>query len=82
MACYKQVACDIVKNFSIIFVSFMCLNVLPACMSVWHVDVQWPKMSKEGIVAPRTGVMDGCQLPYGCWKLSRSFATLVSALNP
>lgn len=34
----------------------MCLGILPACMS-------------EVIGFPRTGDIDSCELPCGCWEL-------------
>lgn len=34
---------------------------------------------QEGIVSPRTGAMDGCQLTHGCWVLPRTMPSLQPA---
>lgn len=56
--------------------SFMCLNVLFACMSVQDENVsvlcmclQCPQRP-EGVRSFGTKVADGCELPYGFLKLN------------
>lgn len=44
---------------------FMCISVLPACMSMHHVRAWCPQRSDEAIGSPGTGVTDGCELPRG-----------------
>ena len=50
---------------------FMCMNVLPACLSVHHMSAWCPGKPEEGIRFPRTGVTDGCKTPSVCWELNR-----------
>jgi len=47
----------------------MCMNVLPACTSVFYVHVWCSQRSEEGISPSRTGVT-GSYLSYGCWELN------------
>lgn len=46
------------------YVYFVC-NV----MHVYHVCLV---PAEEGVGSPRTGVKDGCELPYGCWESNLS----------
>ena len=48
----------------------MCLNVLPACMSVYYVHACCLWASEEDVRAPGTGVTGGCNLPCRCWELN------------
>ena len=42
----------------------MCLGVLPVCVYSAH----RPEEGENQI--PVTGVIDSCELPYGCWELN------------
>jgi hypothetical protein len=58
------------KNKNII-VYFMCMVVLPECMSVCDMHAWFLWTLEEGIGFPGTGslgigVRDGCELPSGC----------------
>lgn len=45
----------------------MCVSVF-ACM---YVNASYVHLkSEEGIRSPKTGVMDGCELPCGFWELN------------
>jgi hypothetical protein len=37
-------------------------------MYVYHMCALCERMSEEDVGSPRTGVMDGCELPCGCWE--------------
>ena len=50
-------------RFISMYVYFMCMSVIPACM-------QCTQRLEEGIISPRTGVIGGCELPCGCWELN------------
>lgn len=39
------------------------MDVLPARMPVSHT-----RRSEDGMGSSGTGVMDGCELPQGCWE--------------
>lgn len=39
------------------------MNVLPACMSVYHVNACCRRKSEEGFGSPGTGDIDGCEPP-------------------
>lgn len=47
----------------------MCVNSLPACMSVQHFYA-WCSWRPEGTAFSGIGVMDGCGLPHWCWDLN------------
>jgi hypothetical protein len=49
---------------SILFYYFMCLGVLPTCMSVYHMCAV-PLAVRRGCWIPWTGVSNGCELPIG-----------------
>lgn len=38
------------------------------CFAYRHVDAWCPQDPEEGVRLTKTGVIDGCELPYGCWK--------------
>jgi hypothetical protein len=48
----------------------MCLGVLPACMSVYHVHGWCLQKPEEGIKRFGTGGIGGCEPPHGDWELS------------
>lgn len=43
--------------------SFMCMVILPTCMSVYHVHVWCLQRPKESVGSCGTGVPDDCKLP-------------------
>lgn len=47
---------------------FSCMNVLSACMSTYHVCGWCPLSSGEGTGSSGIGVIDACEMPFGCWK--------------
>ena len=49
---------------------FLCLDVLPACMSVYNIHVWCPRRPVEGDRYPGTGAADSCELSCGCWELN------------
>lgn len=50
---------------ALILFIFMCIVVMPTCMSVNQVHVV-PLKAKEGIGFSRTGVADGSEASCGC----------------
>ena len=53
-----------------LFLFFICIGVLPACMPVCHMHAV-PTEARGGIIASSgAGVADGCQVPHGCWELN------------
>ena len=52
------------------YFSFMCMSVLLACMTVYHMHVWCPQESEDVIGSPETGVADCCKTPYRCWELN------------
>lgn len=46
----------------------MCMNVLFVCM--YCVNAWCPRMPEGAIGSYRTGVIDGCKPPDGCWELN------------
>lgn len=48
----------------ILFLHFMCVSVLPVCMSAHHMH--------ERLEWGQPGVTEGCQLQHGCWELNHS----------
>ena len=47
---------------------FKCINVLPACIYVYHMYAWYPWRSEESIRSLGTGVMNGCE-PSCMWVL-------------
>lgn len=47
----------------------MRTGVLPACTSVYHMKVCFPRKPKEDILSLGTGITEGCKLPCGSWQL-------------
>lgn len=45
------------------------MEILPACMSVYHMHTLRPQKPEEGFGCPATGVTDGCELQCRCWTL-------------
>ena len=43
----------------------MCMNVLPACMSVYYMYVWCPLMPEKSTRCPGTGVTDAYAQPHG-----------------
>lgn len=41
----------------------MCMDVLPAYMSVCHMYIQYPQWSEKDFIFPGTAVTDSCDLP-------------------
>lgn len=56
-------SCFIAKGF------LNLLSFLSACMYMHHVYVQYPRWLEESVEYPEIGVIDGFELPCGCWKL-------------
>lgn len=48
----------------------MSMNVLPACIHIYHVCALCPRRSEEGIGGPEIGVTDSCEPPGGSWDLN------------
>jgi hypothetical protein len=48
----------------------MCLNVLPACVRMYHMCIWRPWKPEDGIRFPVIGVTGSCKLPCGCWELN------------
>ena len=46
----------------------MCVDILPACMSVHRVLPGALRRPEEGVGSPGTGITDGCEPPCGCWE--------------
>lgn len=44
------------------------MNVLPACMSVYHVTACCWRKSEEGFGSSGTEDVDGCEPPCRCWE--------------
>lgn len=53
-------------SFSFFLNYFLCMDVLPACMTMYHLCLV-PVEEEEAIRFLR--VIDGYELQYGCWKL-------------
>lgn len=48
----------------------MCMSILPACMSLYHVYACHPRrLEEEGVRSPGTGLRDRCEQPCGCQEL-------------
>lgn len=52
-----------------IYFYFMCVSVLPACISVHLVHAKYPQRSEESAGCSVTGVTDNCRPPCRCWEL-------------
>lgn len=50
------------------FVYFLCIGVLPTCISVCCMPAWYPCKPKKGIDSPRTGVIGNCEESCGCWE--------------
>ena len=46
----------------------MCVDALPAYMSVHHMCAWCPQKPEEGVRSPGTGGTDGCELLCGSWE--------------
>lgn len=46
------------------------MNILPACMHVYHVHDCCPQRPEEGVVFPGTGVTDVCEPQCVSWELN------------
>jgi hypothetical protein len=46
----------------------MCVDVLPACMSMYH--LQWLELmeARRELESPGSEVIDGCEPLCGCWE--------------
>lgn len=65
------------------FFKVMCVGVLPAWASVYHLWAWWPARPEEDSRSPGPGVADGCELPVGAriwpsvlWKSSQGSESL------
>lgn len=56
---------------SFIFIYFMYMGVLPACMYVLQVHIWCLWRSEHSARFPRTGVTFGCEPPYEWWESSQ-----------
>jgi hypothetical protein len=62
MSCNYTILAEIEGiNKNILFIYFVCMSVLPACMYVHHKCVLCPRRPEEGIGSLGSGVMDGCE---------------------
>jgi hypothetical protein len=61
----RQMSSTFLKHLLI----FICMNVLPACVHVYHVCLL---RSGEGVGFPGSGVTSGCEKPFGLWDLNVS----------
>jgi len=52
----------------IYFYYFMCMDVLPAYVSVLYLLVWYPKRPEKAIEFPGTGIIDSCKTPCRGWK--------------
>ena len=59
----------------------MCMNVLPAYMSVYHVHAWCPWRPEEGTGVPGTVVMDSCKLPCGVVNQTRGVGEIAWQLR-
>lgn len=56
---------------SVFFLYFYVCEFLAVCMSMHHIIHAWsPKRPEESIESPGIGVIDGYELPSGCWDLN------------
>lgn len=50
--CVHVSACMSVCYFTLKFVYFMCMNVVPACMCLYHIHTQYPQRPEEDAGSP------------------------------
>lgn len=62
----------------------MCMNLLPACMTVYCVHGWCPQTSEQSVRFPKTELMDACEPPCEYQKLRKDMfcARATSVLNP
>jgi hypothetical protein len=60
---------------------FMCMDVFPPYVSVYHWCAWNSRRSEEGILSPGTGVIDGCETPGGCGNQTKVFRKSSQCLN-
>lgn len=51
-----------------LFIFILCVQVFCLSVCLCITCIQYWRRSEEGIGFPWTGVTDGCELPYRCWK--------------
>jgi hypothetical protein len=49
---------------------FRYIDVLPACMSMYHVHARYPQRQEESIESLGVETRDSCESPCGCWELN------------
>lgn len=54
--------------FRIFYDYFVCIDALPACMSIPHIHSWYSQRPDEDIESPGIGVPDGFHLPCGHWE--------------
>lgn len=54
-----------------LFMFLLCVNILPACMCMYHMDARGLQCSEKGSGSPGTEVTDGCE-PCGGWESNLS----------
>lgn len=64
-----------VRDYSIFLIEninfiLLHMNILPACMSVYHMHAWCWQRPEEDIGSPWTGVTGRCELPCGFWVLN------------
>jgi hypothetical protein len=52
----------------ILFIDFMCISVLSACISVYHMHVLYVQRSEAGTESSGSRVIDRCDPPCVCWE--------------
>lgn len=57
-------------SFTDLFI-FMCMDVLPVCISVYHMHAWCLWRSEEDIISLGTRVIDSCEWPFDCWELNQ-----------
>lgn len=55
--------------FKLFYCIFMCIGILPACMSVDQVCAWCPQEAEEGVRSSEIEIKDPCKLKCGFWKL-------------
>jgi hypothetical protein len=59
----------------------MCVSALPACiLCAAHMQLLWH--SEEDIRFPKTGLMNGCEQPYGYWELNLGCLQVTLTIEP
>lgn len=46
------------------------MGVFPECMSVYNMHALCSQRPEEGIEAPGTEILDGCEPLCGCWEMN------------